>query len=116
MAAPRPSAPHGTRPPARPAHHYGAAAGPLAYTDFGKPGVVVEDKREPHFGIRQIRFANGVRLNLKHTNLSRQSVLVHLAIDGGQMLATSDNPLAVEMTAMMGTGALANIRSMKCSR
>lgn len=79
---------------------------PFAYTDFGKPGVVVEDKREPHFGIRQIRFANGVRLNLKHTNLSRQSVLVHLAIDGGQMLATSDNPLAVEMTAMMGTGGL----------
>ena len=79
---------------------------PFAYTDFGKPGVVVEDKREPHFGIREIRFANGVRLNLKRTTLSRQSVLVHMAIDGGQMLATSDNPLAVEMTGMMGTGGL----------
>lgn len=79
---------------------------PFAYTDFGAPGRVVEDRREPHFGIREIRFANGVRLNLKRTTLSRQSVLVHLAIDGGQMLATSDNPLAVEMTAMMGTGGL----------
>ncbi|NOW46923.1 zinc protease [Novosphingobium sp. SG751A] len=79
---------------------------PFAYTDFGAPGRVVEDKREPNFGIRQIRFANGVRLNLKRTTLSRQSVLVHMAIDGGQMLATSDNPLAVEMTAMMGTGGL----------
>ncbi|MBN9144229.1 MULTISPECIES: M16 family metallopeptidase [unclassified Novosphingobium] len=79
---------------------------PFAYTDFGAPGRVVEDKREPFFGIREIRFANGVRLNLKRTTLSRQSVLVHMAIDGGQMLATSGNPLAVEMTAMMGTGGL----------
>lgn len=79
---------------------------PFAYTDFGTPGRVVEDRREPTYGIRQIRFANGVRLNLKRTTLSRQSVLVHLAIDGGQMLATSDNPLAVEMTGMMGTGGL----------
>jgi len=29
-----------------------------------------------------------------------------MSIDGGQMLATKTNPLAVEMTGMMGTGAL----------
>jgi len=79
---------------------------PFAYTSFGTPGAVVADSREPALGIRQIRFANGVRLNIKHTDLAHDSVLVSLAIDGGRMLATKDNPLAVEMTGMLGTGGL----------
>ncbi len=79
---------------------------PFAYTDFGAAGQVVADTRDPALGIRQIRFANNVRLNLKRTDLAARSVIVHLSLDGGQMLATRDNPLAVEMTGMMGNGAL----------
>jgi len=79
---------------------------PFAYTEFGPAGRIVEDRREPDLGIRQLRYANGLRLNLKHTDLVRHTMLLHVAIDGGQMLATKDNPLAVEMVGMMGTGAL----------
>lgn len=79
---------------------------PFAYRDFGPAGQVVADQREPGLGIREIRFANGVRLNLRHTDLAHDSVLVSMAVDGGRMLATRDNPLAVEMTGMMGTGGL----------
>ena len=78
----------------------------FAYTDFGPAGTVVSDKREPALGIRQIRFANGVMLNLKHTDLAKDSILFSLKLDGGHLLATKDNPLAVEMTSMLASSGL----------
>lgn len=78
----------------------------FAYTSFGAPGRVVSDRREPNLGIRELRFANGLRLNLIHTNLVRDQVLVRMALDGGHMLATRDNPLAVEMVPMFTAGGL----------
>lgn len=78
----------------------------FAYGDFGPAGTTVADAREPTLGIREIRFANGVRLNLKQTALERDRVLVRLSIDGGDMLATREQPLATEMTSAYGTGGL----------
>jgi zinc protease len=82
------------------------AASTFAYTDFGAPGEVVSDTREPLLGIRELRFANGVRLNVKRTDLDKERVLVQLSVDGGNMLATKANPLATEMTAMLTSGGL----------
>ena len=80
--------------------------GPFAYTDFGPPGRVVSDSTDPALGLRLVRFANGVRLNLKRTDLEKDRVLVRLALDGGEMLETKDNPLATEMAAMLPAGGL----------
>ncbi len=82
------------------------ATGAFAYTDFGPPGRVVADSTEPRFGIRQVRFANGVMLNLKRTDLTKDRVLLRLAVDGGNMLATRDKPLAVQMMGVFGQGGL----------
>ncbi len=82
------------------------AAGAFAYTDFGPAGRVVSDMTEPRYGIRQIRFANGVMLNLKRTELTKDRVGVRLSIDGGSMLATQDKPLAVQMMAVFGQAGL----------
>jgi zinc protease len=81
-------------------------AGPFAYTDFGAPGEVVSDAREPLLDIRQVRFANGVRLNLKRTDLEKERVRVQVSLDGGDMLATKANPLAVEMVSVLTAGGL----------
>ena len=78
----------------------------FGYTDFGQPGKVVNDTRDPHLGIRKVRFANGVMLNLKHTDIARDKVLVSLAIDGGDMLDTRANPLASEMAPYLDEGGL----------
>ncbi len=78
----------------------------FAYAAFGEPGSVVADVREPQLGIRTLRFANGVRLNLKHTELETGSALVQVNIDGGDMLATPDNPLATQMVRMLSSGGL----------
>lgn len=78
----------------------------FAYTDFGEPGTVVSDEVDERLGIRMVRFANGVMLNLKRTELDLDSVLVQLAIDGGDMLQTADNPLATAMVSRIPTGGL----------
>lgn len=76
------------------------------YTDFGTPGRVVFDAVEPALGIRTVRFANGVRLNLKKTDLQRDRIAVRLNIDGGQMLNTPDDPLVTAMASSLQIGGL----------
>jgi zinc protease len=82
-------------------------SGTFAYTDFGPPGTVAADTTRADLGLRQIRFANGVRLNLKRTDLENDRVLVRVFIDGGELVDTRENPLATEMTAMLPAGGLA---------
>ncbi|MBW8753542.1 MAG: insulinase family protein [Sphingomonadales bacterium] len=78
----------------------------FAYNDFGTPGTLVSDQREPALGIRELRFANGVRLNLKHTDIDKDRVLVQLSVDGGDMLDTRENPLATQMVSALTVGGL----------
>ena len=78
----------------------------FAYTDFGPPGTVVADVTEPRLGVRQIRFANGVMLNLKRTDLAKDRIAVRMAVDGGDMLATREAPLATQMMSVFGQGGL----------
>ena len=91
------------QPLARSAGHGG---GNFAYTDFGPPGAVASDSREPVMGIRTVRFANGVALNLKRTDLDKERVLVQLSIDGGDMLNTPNAPLVTEMAGWLPGGGL----------
>ncbi|KPF93834.1 peptidase M16 [Novosphingobium sp. AAP83] len=79
---------------------------PFAYTSFGTPGTVVSDTTEPLYGIRTIRFANNVRLNLKRTDLAKDRVDIRLNLDGGELLDTAANPLATEMTGVLTRGGL----------
>lgn len=83
-----------------------ADLGDFGYTDFGPPGTVVSDTTEPLLGIRTLRFANGVRLNLKHTELERDRVRVEMNVDGGQMLDTRADPLATALVSSMVRGGL----------
>lgn len=78
----------------------------FAYEDFGPAGTVVADSREAHLGIRTLTFANGLKLNLKPTDLANDRISVELNIDGGQMLNTAANPLATAMTGALPTGGL----------
>ena len=88
-----------------PADQAGAVTA-FAYTDFGKPGTVVSDTRDPVLGIREVRFSNGVMLNLKHTDILKDRASVSIAIDGGDMLDTRENPRATEMVPYIDEGGL----------
>lgn len=78
----------------------------FGYTDFGEPGAIVSDIKTADYDIRTLRFANGVMLNLKPTDLADDRVSVRVAIDGGQMLSTRANPNATELTSLLTSGGL----------
>ncbi|MEL6707587.1 MAG: insulinase family protein [Pseudomonadota bacterium] len=78
----------------------------FAYTQFGVAGTVVSDIVEPQLGIRQLQFDNGVKLNIKSTDIREDRVNVSVAIDGGALMATKDNPLAVYLTGFLSAGGL----------
>jgi zinc protease len=82
--------------------------GPLAfgYTDFGPAGTVVSDTTEPRLGFREIRFANGVRLTLKKTDVRKDRIAFSLALDGGDLLNTRESPLAVYLAGSLAAGGL----------
>jgi len=85
-----------------------AAAAPaqFAYTDFGTPGTVASDRIDPALGIREVRFANGLMLNLKRTDLEQDRIRLSLALDGGDMLDTRTDPLATDMVGYLDEGGL----------
>ena len=79
----------------------------FAYTDFGSAGAVVADKTIADLGIRTIRFANGVLLNLKKTDFEDNRVRYSLRIDGGQLHFGKENAvLALLMWATYVSGGL----------
>jgi zinc protease len=88
-----------------------ADLGAWTYTDFGPAGEVVIDTIEPRLGIRKLVFANGLKLNLKRTDLQQDRVTVQLHVDGGQMLNTRDNPLAMALASYLPVGGLGQYTS-----
>jgi zinc protease len=83
---------------ARPAEE---AALAFAYDNFGAPGKVVEDKRINDLGIRTVRFANNVRLNIKKTDFEAGKVRFNVRMAGGQLAIPGDKAgLALMMTGM----------------
>lgn len=78
----------------------------FAYTDFGMPGEVVSDTRDDRFGFRLLRFGNGVRLNLKKTDIRKDRVSFRLTLDGGQLLETREAPLKTALVSSLPQGGL----------
>lgn len=60
-----------------------AAAVQFAYGDWGTPGTVVADTTIADLGIRTLRFANGLQLNLKVTNFEPGKIAFSLRIGDG---------------------------------
>ena len=78
----------------------------FAYTDFGMPGKIVSDTTEDRLGIRQIRFENGVMLNLKQTDINEDRIRYRLRLDGGNLLNTPDDPTKTNLASSLPAGGL----------
>ncbi|MCX9146710.1 M16 family metallopeptidase [Erythrobacter sp. WG] len=78
----------------------------FGYSDFGPAGTVVSDTREPRLGFRLIRFANGVRLTLKTTDVRKDRIAFALAVDGGDLMNTPEAPLATTLADSLAAGGL----------
>lgn len=64
----------------------------FAYEDFGPAGEVVAKEHVADLDLWQVRFANGVRLNLKHTDFERQRVRLGLRIGSGRLAEPVNQP------------------------
>lgn len=78
----------------------------FAYSEFGVPGKVVSDSRDERLGFRFITFANGVRLTLKQTDIREDRISFRMALDGGNLMNTRDDPLNVYLTGSIPAGGL----------
>ena len=77
----------------------------FAYDSFGKPGMVVSDRTIAAAGVRTIRFANNVRLNLKKTDFEQGKVRFEVRLAGGQIALPLDKPglnLLMSVTSALG--------------
>jgi zinc protease len=83
-----------------------AANAAFAYDDFGTPGKIVSDERVEDLGIRRIRFANNVMLNIKTTDFQKDKVMLSLRVDGGNLLATREDPTRVALAGSLMLGGL----------
>ena len=66
----------------------------FAYTRFGEPGRVVRDERIADIGVRLVTFENNVRLNIRMTDFTRNSVQLSLRLGGG-ILDFPDQPFGL---------------------
>jgi zinc protease len=69
-----------------------AAAVAFAYDSFGAPGKVAEDKRIADLGVRELRFANNVRLTIKKTDFDAGKVLFTVRLGDGILDLPKDAP------------------------
>ncbi|HEV2596754.1 M16 family metallopeptidase [Sphingopyxis sp.] len=83
-----------------------AANAAFAYDNFGTPGKIASDDRVEDLGIRRIRFANNVMLNIKKTDFQKDKVMLSLRVDGGNLLATRDDPTKVSLAGSLMLGGL----------
>ena len=79
----------------------------FAYRTFGAPGKVVERVQDDSIGVTQIRFDNNVRLNIKKTDYSKDSIIIGARIGAGMLSMPRDKPgLAVVASAVFDAGGL----------
>lgn len=69
----------------------------FAYDDWGTPGTVVLDETVADLGIRTVKFANGLQLNLKRTNFEPGKIAFSLLIGNGLSAFPADKPGLKEM-------------------
>jgi len=80
----------------------------FAYQSFGKPGTVVSDTRIADLGVRTIRFANNVRLNIKKTDFETGRVRFAVRLGDGVLDLPKNEPGLAQMLSL--TSATAGLK------
>lgn len=68
------------------------ATAAFAYTDFGPAGQVASDARIDDLGIRTVKFANGVQLNLKKTDFEPGKIAFRMDVGQGSSAFPAGHP------------------------
>jgi zinc protease len=79
------------------------AAKAFAYESFGNPGTIASDTEIADLGVRTIRFANNVRLNIKKTDFEAGQVRFLVRLGDGILDLPKDQPGLGPMLSMTST-------------
>ena len=89
----------------------------FAYTDFGSPGRIVEDRALDDIGARLVRFENNVRVNILQTPFEEGRVYVHARVgDGGISLPEKDEGLRRLALNLISQGGLEAHQNLEMRR
>ncbi len=79
----------------------------FAYTDFGTPSAIASDTLIEDLGVRTIRFANNVRLNLKPTDFEKGRLRFGIRVGSGRLaLPADDMAQAAFLSSVSALGGL----------
>ncbi|MGJ3231625.1 MAG: M16 family metallopeptidase [Oceanicaulis sp.] len=78
----------------------------FAYTDFGPPGEIARRDRVDAFGVTQIVFENGVRLNVKPTDFEDNVIRVRVDFGAGDLTPQPTAAAGSILGAVFGGGGL----------
>jgi len=81
-----------------------AAAKPWPYDRFGAPGKVLWRREIADLGLTQVRFANGVRLNVKATAFAKDEILVTVRIGHGLLGASAEQARVAWLAGALPAG------------
>jgi zinc protease len=63
---------------------------PFAYTDFGQPGTIEQEKKIEDFDATQFMLSNNVRVNYKQTDFQKNSISINARFGSGQLSQPDD--------------------------
>ncbi len=79
----------------------------FAYSEVGTPGTVVNRTEIEDLGITQLELSNGIRVNLKTTDFTKNSISLSASIAGGLVIQPDDKPgLALIADSLFNAGGL----------
>jgi zinc protease len=79
------------------------------YTHFGPTGVVTSRRDVADLGVTQVKFANGVMLNVKTTDFRKDQILVSVDVGDGRLGLPTDHRLAIWSTGALTPGGFGQI-------
>jgi zinc protease len=79
----------------------------FAYTDFGPAGTVVARNEVADLGITQLTLSNGIKVNWKRTDFTKNAISMIARFDNGQLTMPTDKPgLPIVASAVFNAGGL----------
>lgn len=87
------------------------AASTWPYQGFGAPGAVAERRELADLGVTLVRFANGVRLTVKPTDIRKDEILVEMRFGSGLFSVPRDRPAPLWGLGAFEQGGLGKLDS-----
>lgn len=78
----------------------------FAYSDFGPAGKIESQERDATLDFYRVKFANGIRLNVKRTIFRKDGVDVRVRFEGGQLAQSNHGAGLVRFFGAWGLGGL----------